>query len=65
MDEAAGRRTAKSLGLSIMGTIGILLSAYEDNVLSSEEVREALNKLRVSNRHISENLLNVALEKLK
>ncbi|MBQ5989266.1 MAG: DUF3368 domain-containing protein [Oscillospiraceae bacterium] len=48
-----------------MGTIGILLSAYEDNVLSSEEVREALNKLRVSNRHISENLLNVALEKLK
>ncbi len=65
MDEAAGRRTAKSLGLNIMGTIGILLSAYEDSVLSAEEVREALNKLRMSNRHISENLLNVALEKLK
>lgn len=65
MDEAAGRRMAKSLGLNIMGTIGILLSAYEDSVLSAEEVREALNRLRTSNRHISENLLNVALEKLK
>lgn len=64
MDEAKGRAVAKSMGIYIMGTIGILLFAHEEKLLSADETRRALEKLRQANRHISDELLNYALNKL-
>ena len=61
MDEAAGRKVAKNMGLNITGSIGILVEAYKREVLSREEVKAAINDIRLSNRHISRQLLDYAL----
>lgn len=65
MDEVKGRAVAKSMGIYIMGTVGILLFAHEEKLLSVEETKKALEKLRQANRHISEELLSYALSKLE
>lgn len=61
MDEAKGRQVANSLGIHIMGTIGIFLFAYEEKLISAAEVEIAFEKLRQANRHIGEELMNYAL----
>ena len=33
MDEAKGRQVAKAMGLYIMGTVGVLLFAYEESIM--------------------------------
>ena len=38
MDEAKGRNVSSQMGLQIMGTIGILMAAYEEHELTSNEV---------------------------
>ena len=38
VDEAAARAVAKSLGLSITGTIGILIEAYYRKMLSDDQI---------------------------
>lgn len=64
MDEAKGRAVAKTMGIYIMGTIGILLFAHEENLLSSDETKVAFEKMKASNRHISDDLIRYALSKL-
>ena len=61
MDEARGREVAMRMGIRIMGTIGILILAYEDDFISKEEIRSAIEILRDSGRHISERLYNQLL----
>lgn len=56
MDEVRGREVAVRMGIRIMGTIGILTVAYEDALLSKEEIKEAIDILRNTGRHISERL---------
>ena len=65
IDEAKGRQIAELMGLKIMGTVGILISAYESNLLSKSEVENSLIILKNSNRRISEKLFQYALNKLK
>ncbi|MBO4728741.1 MAG: DUF3368 domain-containing protein, partial [Spirochaetaceae bacterium] len=54
MDEVRGREVAARMGIRIMGTIGILALAYEDSLISKEEIKEAVEILRDAGRHISE-----------
>ena len=61
MDEAAGRRTAKALGLRVMGTIGILMNAFDAQILTEADVMDALDRMRHSNRRISELLIQDAI----
>ncbi len=56
MDEARGREVAIRMGIKIMGTIGILGLAYESSLISKEEIKQAIDILRDSGRHISERL---------
>ena len=56
MDEARGREVAIRMGIKIMGTIGILGLAYEASLISKEEIKQAIEILRDSGRHISERL---------
>ena len=65
MDETKGRQVARSMGIYFMGTIGVLLFAYEENVLSGSDAIEILDKLKNANRHISEELFQYALSKIQ
>ncbi len=65
MDEAKGRQVAKAMGIYIMGTVGVLLFAYDQKVLSDIDVEEALERLKKSERHIGDDILNYALSKIK
>ncbi len=54
MDEAKGRAVSSELGLKIMGTIGILMAAYEEHELTSNEVKECISGLQRAGRHIGQ-----------
>lgn len=62
MDEVRGREVAVRMGIKIMGTIGILGLAYEDSIISKEEIKEAIEILRDAGRHISEKLYEQLLK---
>ena len=59
MDEHHGRQVAKRLGSNITGTVGILLQAYDEGLLSGTEVLECLERMRKSNIRISKSLMEI------
>ena len=65
MDEAKGRNVSAQMGLRIMGTIGILMAAYEEDELSSDEVRECIAGLQHTGRHIGQRHYQMLLSRLK
>ena len=65
MDEAKGRNVSAQMGLRIMGTIGIIIAAYEEHELTSDEVRECVNGLQRAGRHIGQRHYQMLLERLK
>ncbi len=64
MDEAKGRAVSFQMGFKIMGTIGILMGAYEEGELTADEVRECVEGLQRSGRHISQKHYRMLLERL-
>ena len=65
MDEAKGRNVSAQMGLRIMGTIGILIAAYEEHELTSDEVRECVGGLQRAGRHIGQRHYQMLLGRLK
>ncbi len=65
MDEAKGRKISGQMGITIMGTIGLLVSAYEDRIITSEEVRRCIDALQRSGRHIGERHYQMLLDRLQ
>lgn len=65
MDEAKGRSVSTQMGLKIMGTIGILMAAYEEHELSSDEVRECIDGLQRAGRHIGQRHYQMILNMLE
>jgi len=64
MDEIKGRKVAKQMGLNVMGTLGVLLEAYEQGLLDKEEIFSSLDILRNSGRHISELLYEQLIKRI-
>lgn len=62
MDERKGRKVAQKLGIKITGTVGVLLQAYSETMLSSDEIKAYLDRLKNSNIRLSESLIQKALE---
>ena len=55
IDETAGRHAAKKLGIQITGTLGILLIAKEQGIVST--IRPLIQKLQDNNFRMSETLI--------
>ena len=64
MDEAKGRAVSSDMGLSIMGTIGILMAAYKEHELTADEVKECVAGLQRANRHIGQRHYQLLLDML-
>lgn len=56
MDEHKGRQVAKKLGITITGTIGILTQAFDEGMLTKEDVERCIERLQESGIRISEKL---------
>ena len=65
MDELKGRQVAKQMGLNIMGTVGILMTAFDEELLSAEEIEQCIDVLRSNGRHISDKLYEQLMEKIR
>ncbi|MCM1127960.1 MAG: DUF3368 domain-containing protein [Lachnospiraceae bacterium] len=64
MDELKGRQVAKQMGIKIMGTVGILMTAFERKLLSADEIKQCINVMKNNGRHISEQLYEQLLDKI-
>lgn len=65
MDEAKGRKISDQMGIHIMGTIGILMVAYEDDILTADEVKKCIDGLQIAGRHIGHKHYQMLLDRLK
>ncbi len=65
MDEAKGRNVSTQMGLRIMGTIGILMAAFEEQELTADEVRECVDGLQRAGRHIGMRHYRALLDRLR
>lgn len=65
MDEAKGRTVSGRMGITVMETIGILISAYKDGLVTSEEARKFIDILQRAGRHIGEKHYQMLLDKLQ
>lgn len=65
MDEHKGRQVAKKMGINITGTIGIILQAFDEKLLSKEDVEQCLVLLKECNIRISESLCNKVYEHIE
>jgi len=64
MDEVKGRAVSDEMGIRVMGTIGILMAAYERKELTSAEVKECIDVLQSTGRHISQKYYRMLLDML-
>jgi predicted nucleic acid-binding protein len=64
MDEVKGRQVAKQMGIQLMGTVGMLMAAYKEQLLSKEEILNFIEILKTTGRHISAALYEQLLAKL-
>lgn len=60
LDEKAGRQTAKKVGLTVKGIVGILLEAKEEGLI--DVIKPLLMQLRDNEIHLSKSLINNALQ---
>lgn len=65
MDEHEGRQVAKKMGITITGTIGILSQAYDEGMLTREDVEGCIERLKENNIRISEKLYQKLQEHVK
>ena len=65
IDERKGRKVAQKLGITITGTIGILIQAHDEKIISTKEIKSYLEQLRNSSIRLSESLIQEALSMLK
>ena len=64
MDERKGRLVASSMGLPVMGSIGVLREAYAEKLISADEFRSAISVMQEAGIRLSKRLLQSVLDEL-
>jgi predicted nucleic acid-binding protein len=65
MDEVRGRSVAQQMGIQLMGTVGMLMAAYKEELLSKDEILNCIDILKNNGRHISGKLYDQLIQKLE
>lgn len=65
MDEVKGRTISGQMGITIMGTIGLLISSYQESLISADETRKCIEILQRSGRHIGNKYYQMLLDRLR
>ena len=60
IDEKKGRKIAKNNGLQIIGSLGVILLAKQNNKITS--VKSILGLIQKTNFRISESIINIILK---
>ena len=60
IDDNAAKKTAKFLGFTVTGTLGVVLKAKSEKIIS--EVKPVLEKMQRENFYISEEIKNLILK---
>ena len=58
IDDNAAKKTAKYLGLTVTGTLGVLIKAKQSGIISS--VKNAITKIQSNGFYINENIIKLA-----
>lgn len=61
IDERKGRKVAQKMGITITGTIGILIQAHNEKMISADEIKLYLDQLKNSNIRLSDSLIQEVL----
>ena len=62
MDEHKGRSVAKQLNVRHIGTVGVLLLAYDKGVIQQDDVKSCLDTMLANHIRLDRNLCNVVME---
>ena len=62
IDEHRGRQTAKEMGIAVVGTVGLLLRAYDQKLMNAPEVWNAVEIIIQNDIRISKSLLDIVKE---
>lgn len=62
MDEHKGRSVAKQLNVRHIGTVGVLLLAYDKEMMRREDVKNCLDTMLANNIRMDRKLCNVVME---
>ena len=52
MDEHKGRQTAQKMGITITGTVGLLLQAYDEGLIDAGSIWRSVREMRKNNMRI-------------
>lgn len=63
MDERKGRRVAISMGLPIMGSVGVLLQAQKSGLITAGELKDALLMMKESGIRLSAGMIEKVLRR--
>ncbi len=64
LDDRIARLKARSMGLKITGTLGLLRKAYDKRLINKNTLVQALQQLRQHGFRISDNIIHDIIEKL-
>lgn len=65
IDESKGRFVARNRGLSITGTVGIILDAYHSRFITKTDILSYVDTLKNNKRFISESLYQRILQEIR
>lgn len=65
VDEMKGRNIASQMNIEIMGTLGILLIAYDEKIINGDDIFEYLEILHSARRYIDERLYKYVINHIK